>query len=437
MSRFPEDFIWGAATAAYQIEGAAREDGRGESIWDRFSHTEGNVYNNDNGDVACDHYHRWEQDIQLMADLGLGAYRFSISWSRVIPDGDGEINHSGLDFYDRLVDGLLERGIEPHATLYHWDLPQRLEDGGGWPVRATADAFARYAQVVADRLSDRLASMATLNEPWVAANHGYEIGTHAPGRANLGEALAASHHLLLAHGQAVRAIRDAAPGLATGIVLNFEPKHPASDDELDHSLADVEHARYNMWYLGPVAGRGYPQSGVEASGWDMAEVLDGDLDTISQPIDFLGVNYYSRGVVRHPHATAVPTTTVGPRRTGFNWEVYPEGLGEILRFVHSTEVTDTIYITENGAAFPDAGDDLDDQPRIDFLRDHLQVIHEAIEDGVPVKGYLVWSLLDNFEWAAGYSQRFGIVKVDFDTLERLPRRSARWYSEVARTGLLT
>ena len=436
--RFPEGFVFGAATAAYQIEGAVGEDGRGESIWDRFSHTPGKVYRGDTGDVACDHYHRWESDIELMQELNFGAYRFSIAWPRIIPTGTGAVNQAGLDFYSRLVDELLEVGIQPHATLYHWDLPQALEDQGGWPARATAEAFVEYAAVVTEALGDRLATLATFNEPFVVANHGYYTGEHAPGRSSSADYLATSHHLMVAHGMAVQRIREIAPDLLTGIVLNFTPMHAASDDPLDLELTAAENAMNNRWYLEPIAGRGYPAEGIDYMDWTMDEVLDGDLDLIAQPIDFLGVNYYTRGIQRHPHAEAVPTTTITSRRTGFDWEIYPDALRETLEYVHGMGVVDRIYITENGAAFPDDPDDVTvDHGRLGYLRDHLTVVHSAVENGIPVKGYLAWSLLDNFEWALGYSQRFGIVRVDFDTLERTPRQSARWYGEVARTGVIS
>lgn len=430
---FPSGFRWGAATAAYQIEGAVHADGRGESIWDRFAHTPGRVLNGDTGDVACDHYHRFADDVALMADLGLGAYRFSVAWPRVLPAGTGPVNRAGLDFYDRLVDTLLAAGIEPHATLYHWDLPQALEDRGGWPARSTAEAFADYAGVVAEALGDRLASLATINEPWVVAVMGYETGVFAPGVTSVEAGRDAAHHLLVAHGLAVERIRSAAPDLAVGIVLNFEPHLPASDDLLDVTAAAAADARYNRWFIEPLAGLGYPAEGLDGLAWSQRAVRDGDAAVITAPIDFLGVNYYTRTIVRHPDATATPTLRRGERVTGFDWEVAPEALGDVLRFVHGYRIADRIMVTENGAAYPEP---IHDAARIAYLADHLAAVRAAIADGVPVAGYFVWSLLDNFEWASGYSQRFGIVGVDFDTLERQPRDSARWYADVARTGRL-
>ncbi|MFH1105436.1 MAG: GH1 family beta-glucosidase [Actinomycetota bacterium] len=433
---FPRGFLWGAATAAYQVEGCPDADGRSESIWDRFSRSHGNVAGGHTGDVACDHYHRWREDIRLMAELGLGAYRFSVSWPRVIPDGRGRINGPGLDFYDRLVDGLLENEIEPFVTLYHWDLPQVLEDGGGWPDRSTAEAFAEYAAAVAARLGDRVRHWSTINEPRVVAHLGYGTGEHAPGRASRSAELAAGHHLLLAHGLAVQAIRVAAPEARVGIVLNFEPIHPASNHPLDLETAVVHHTLSNRWFLDPVVGRGYPANGTGALGWRQGEVQEGDLGVIEAPIDFLGVNYYSRRVVQSPFLAAFDPRDLSPERaTDMGWEVYPAGLAEVLEWLWHEYRLPELYVTENGAAYTD--DPLDptrDPERVRFLRDHLEMAHRALERGVPLRGYFVWSLLDNFEWALGYQQRFGIVHVDYDTLARTPRDSARYWAEVARSG---
>jgi beta-glucosidase len=428
--RFPEDFVWGAATSAYQIEGAVREDGRGESIWDRFSHTPGRVRNGDTGDVACDHYHRYARDIDLMAGLGLSAYRFSVSWPRVMPTGRGPVNPPGLDHYDRLVDGLLARGIAPYPTLYHWDLPQALEDDGGWPARSTAEAFAEYAAAVAGRLGDRVGSFATINEPHVVSDHGYRTGSHAPGRVEPAAALAAAHHLQVAHGLGVRAIRSHAPAAAVGIVLNFEPKHAATDDDLDRDAAAIAHDQFNRWYLDPIVGRGYPEDGSRAWGWDRREVLDGDMDLIATPIDFLGVNYYSRDVVRSP---LLPPVEPEPgERTAMGWEVYPEGLTEVLGFAASRTGDLPLYVTENGAAFAlDPADPTRDPGRVAFLRRHLVAALAALDAGIPLRGYFAWSLLDNFEWALGYEPRFGIVHVDFETQERRIRDSGRFLADVA------
>ncbi len=433
---FPPDFVWGAATAAYQIEGAADADGRGYSIWDEFARTPGRVANGDNGDVACDHYSRYPADVALMAELGLDAYRFSVSWPRVLPNGTGQVNEAGLDFYDRLVDELLEHGIQPHLTLYHWDLPQALEDAGGWPLRSTALAFAEYAGVVAARLGDRVRAIATLNEPHVVSDLGYRSGAHAPGRVEPDAAVAAAHHLLVAHGLALQAIRAEAPGVATGIVLNFEPQHPATSHPLDQEAAIIAHDQYNRWYLDPLTGRDYPDDGARAWNWARKEVEPGDMELIAAPIDFLGVNYYTRTIVRSPLLPPVDTPPE-PEQTAMGWEVYPKGLTEVLGFVASRTGELPLYVTENGSAYDiDEVDPTRDPERVSFLRRHLEAALVAIERGVPLRGYFVWSLLDNFEWAHGYSHRFGIVHVDYDTMERRVRDSGRFLAEVARTGNL-
>jgi beta-glucosidase len=434
--RFPTGFVLGAATAAYQVEGATDADGRGESIWDRFSHTPGRVRGGETGDVACDHYHRYREDVALMAELGLDAYRFSVAWPRVVPGGTGDVNEAGLDFYDRLVDELLARGIAPYATLYHWDLPQALEDAGGWPVRATAEAFARYAEVVAGRLGDRVGHFATFNEPFIVSDHGYRVGSHAPGRTEADAALAAAHHVLVAHGLGVRAIRAAAPRASAGIVVNLEPKHAGTTHPLDVEAAIVEHDQLNRWFLDPVTGRGYPEDGARAWGWRREQILPGDLELIAAPIDFLGVNYYSRSIVRSPRLPRLDVAGVDRERTAMGWEVYPEGLTEVLEFAASRTGDLPIYVTENGAAYPvDDVDPTRDPDRVRFLYRHLRAALDAIERGVPLRGYFVWSLLDNFEWAQGYAPRFGIVHVDYGTLERRVRDSGRFWAVVAREGL--
>ena len=433
--QFPDGFVWGAATAAFQIEGAAAADGRGESIWDRFCHTPGQVRNNDHGDIACDHYHRYKEDVALMAELGLDAYRFSIAWPRVIPGGVGPVNPAGLGFYDRLVDELLDQGIAPHVTLYHWDLPQALEDAGGWPVRSTAEAFADYAGIVADRLGDRVAHFATFNEPFVISHLGYRLGIHAPGRREPEAALASAHHLLVAHGLAMERVRSAAPSAAVGIVLNFDPQHPAAGHPLDLEAAHVAHDQANRWFLDPITGHGYPTEGAQAWGWRYTEVIDGDLDLIAAPIDFLGVNYYSRSVARSPLLPPREITSP-PERTGMGWEVYPQGLTDVLEFVASRTGELPLFISENGAAYPlDPRHPTTDPDRVSFLQRHLVAALTALDRGVPLAGYFVWSLLDNFEWAQGYAHRFGIIHVDFDTLERRVRDSGRLWAAVARSGV--
>jgi beta-glucosidase len=436
---FPKDFVWGAATSSYQIEGAWNEDGKGESIWDRFSHTLGKVENGDTGDVACDHYHLWEQDIQLMSELGLQAYRFSISWPRILPEGRGKVNQAGLDFYNNLVDGLLEAGIEPFITLYHWDLPQALEDEGGWLVRSIVDAFVEYTDVFTRSLGDRVKHWITLNEPWVSAFVGYLEGRHAPGRKDLDAALAASHHLLLAHGRSVPVIRQNSPDAEVGIVLNLSPVEPASPSRADLNQTVWDDGFLNRWFLDPLSGRGYPQDMVDGHQSDLPFLQLGDYDEITAPVDFLGLNYYTRGIARAKHISEkenLPREVFrGDEITEMDWEVYPDGLYDILARVHFEyrHPFPQIYITENGSAFPDTvspNGDVVDPRRLNYLRVHLAATHRAIQIGVPVKGYFTWSLMDNFEWGHGYRPRFGIVHVDFETLKRTPKHSALFYRDV-------
>jgi beta-glucosidase len=423
----------GAATSAYQVEGAADEDGRGESIWDRFSHSPGRIRGGDTGDVAADHYHRYRDDVAMMGELGLDGYRFSVAWPRVVPDGGGAVNQAGLDFYDRLVDELSARGVAAFVTLYHWDLPQALEDAGGWPARETAEAFARFARVVAARLGDRVAAFITINEPWCVATLGYRVGVHAPGRSDPNAALAAAHHVLVAHGLGVEAIRDAAPGVPVGITLNFEPKHPATSHPLDVEAALVEHDHFNRWFLDPIVGLPYPEDGARAWGWNREQIRSGDADVIASTIDLLGVNYYTRQIVRSPLLPPVGDRR-SAERTSLDWEVYPEGLGEVLDFVRSRTGDLPLYVTENGAAFDDHLDPADDPERVRYLRRHLDAALSALGRGVPLRGYFVWSLLDNFEWAEGCAPRFGIVHVDYATQERRIRSSGRLWSATAATG---
>ncbi|MEM9133576.1 MAG: GH1 family beta-glucosidase [Actinomycetota bacterium] len=418
-------FIWGSATSSYQIEGASTLDGRGESIWDRFAATPGKIADGSDGSVACDHYHRYAEDIALMNWLGLDAYRFSIAWPRIVPDGDGAVNAAGLDFYDRLVDAVLEAGITPYPTLYHWDLPQALEDKGGWVSRATAEAFVRYTEAVVDRLGDRVRTWMTLNEPFVSADHGYRHGEHAPGRTSLPDALAAAHHLLLAHGMAVPVIRERVADAEVGIVLNFTPLTP---EPSPGSGADVVDAWENRWYVEPVAGMGYPTVGVEGLQWAQDEVNDGDLEIIAAPIDVLGVNYYTC-------QRALEDGTIEdaqPPMTDFGWEIAPDQFRSLLERLHDRYGFARYLVTENGAAMPDKADaagDIDDQDRIDYLDGHLAAMEAAKQAGVPVGGYFAWSLLDNFEWAAGYGKTFGLISVDFDSQQRHPKASAHWLRE--------
>lgn len=430
--RFAEDFVWGVATAAYQIEGAVTEDGRGESIWDRFSATPGKVHLGHTGEVACDHYHRWPEDVRLLQWLGVDAYRFSIAWPRVMPAGGGPVNQAGLDFYDRLTDALLDAGITPFPTLYHWDLPQSLEDEGGWLDRNTAHAFAEYTSAVVDRLGDRIDSWMTLNEPWVSSMLGYATGEHAPGRIGGRNGAAASHHLLLAHGLSVEVLRSA--GARVGIVLNQEHKIPASSHPLDVAEADLADQRMNLWFLDPLCGLGYPEGAVVDRGWDMAEVHPGDLDLIAAPLDQIGLNYYTSEIIADE--TVSPTERADPvpaphEFTDMAWPVDPGGIVPLLTRLRDRGF-DQIYITENGAAYPDHADAqgaVDDQDRISFLRRHFDAVAGAIDQGVGVRGYFVWSLMDNFEWAHGYDKRFGLVRVDYESLERTPKASAHWFRE--------
>ena len=434
--QFPKEFIWGAATASYQIEGAWNEDGKGESIWDRFSHTPGNVRDGDMGDVACDHYHRWREDIALMKEMGLKAYRFSIAWPRIIPNGIGQVNQAGIDFYSHLVDALLEANIEPFVTLYHWDLPQALEDEGGWHTRKSVNAFVEYSDVVSRILGDRVKKWITLNEPWVSAFVGYEEGRHAPGVKDPQAALAASHHLLLAHGRAVSVILRNSPDAQVGITLNLLQVMAASNSTADRAAAYFDDGRINRWFLDPISGRGYPLDMVRDYRTEMGFVQAGDLEQIATPIDFLGVNYYMRGISRSKNIPEVennPQTTF--RRdeiTEMGWEVYPEGIYTLLGRLYFDYEFPVIYITENGAAFKDQvlNGQVDDPQRLSYIKRHLQQVFRAIEAGVPVKGYFAWSLMDNFEWAHGFSKRFGLIFVDYKTQQRIPKSSARWYEQV-------
>ena len=437
ITAFPPDFVWGAATAAYQIEGAWDENGKGESIWDRFCHTPGKIENGDTGDVACDHYHRWREDVALMQEIGLRAYRFSIAWPRLLPEGRGRVNQPGLDFYDCLVDALLEAGIEPFVTLYHWDLPQALQDEGGWPARTTAEAFVEYADLASRTLGDRVRHWMTLNEPFVSAFIGYLEGRHAPGHTDLDEALAAAHHLLLAHGWAVPVIRRNSPGAQVGIALNLIPFTPASPSAADRAAAWQQDGMVNRWFLDPLAARGYPADIVQHYGRPMDFVQPGDLEAIAVPLDFLGVNYYTRGVVRSsavPEAENTPQTVFpNPERTEMGWEVYPEGLYRVLGRLHFGYAFPALYITENGAAYADQiGPDgqVNDAPRIAYLKAHFAQAARAIAAEVPLRGYFVWSLMDNFEWAHGYSKRFGLIYVDYPTQRRILKASAHWYRKV-------
>jgi beta-glucosidase len=431
---FPSDFVWGAATAAFQIEGAADTDGRGESIWDRFCRTPGKVANGDTGDRACDHYHRWPEDLDLMASLGVGAYRFSVAWPRIQPDGRGAANRKGIDFYRRLVEGMLERGITPLATLYHWDLPQRLQDDGGWASREIVDRYVDYARLVFDGLSDLVDCWITHNEPWVTSFLGYGYGVKAPGVADWSQALAAAHHALLSHGRAVNAFRADGGRGEIGITL-----------DLTHVTGEAEAARRldghrNRWFLDPVLRGGYPADLVELYEERVGPlefVLPRDLEEIAAPIDFLGVNFYQPAVVR-PSSTDGPLALEqvpwdGPR-TAMGWTVEPSSLTELLLRLKRDYGEVPLVITENGASYDDPELDgqavIEDPQRVAFLRGHVEAVERAVEAGVDVRGYYVWSLLDNFEWEHGYDRRFGIVAVNFENLKRTPKRSALWYRDL-------
>ncbi|HEX6135892.1 MAG TPA: GH1 family beta-glucosidase [Longimicrobiales bacterium] len=444
MSRqFPEDFLWGVATSAYQIEGAALEDGAGPSIWDRFAHTAGNTPHGENGDIACDHYHRYRDDAALMARLGIQSYRFSIAWSRVLPAGRGAANPRGLDFYSRVVDALLERGIRPNVTLYHWDLPAALDDIGGWTNPDVANWFADYASLMYRTLGDRVDMWATLNEPWVIVDAGYVHGVMAPGVRDLHRAAHAAHNLLRAHGAAVQAFRAERHG-QIGIVINLEPKDAATDSAADVAATARADAYMNRFYLDALRLGNYPAELVDIFGAAWPEHAPEDMALIGQPIDFLGINFYKRGVTRHDpdawpvHASIVPQpqhamTTLGP-----DWEVYPPALTRTLLWVRERYGDIPLYVTENGAAFYDPPQPIDgavsDPLRVHYIREHITAAHAAIEQGVDLRGYYVWSLLDNFEWAAGYAPRFGIVHVDYSTLARTPKASALFYAEVIRAN---
>ena len=438
---FPDGFLWGAATSAYQIEGSPLAEGAGPSIWHRFSHTPGLVKDGDNGDVACDHYRLWKSDVALMRELGLTAYRFSVSWSRVLPEGTGRVNPAGLDFYSRLVDALLEAGIRPFATLYHWDLPAALDDRGGWLNRDSAAWFAGYADILFRALDDRVEAWATLNEPWVVSDGGYLCGALAPGHRNLFEAPLVSHNLLRSHAAAVEAYRAASSRRAIGIVVNLEPKYPASQRPEDLAATARADAYMNRQYLDPIFLGRYPDELPQIFGEAWPHFPSRDFDAIAAPIDFLGINYYTRGVMREDAREPIlHASRVRQRRnvhTETKWEVYPAGLSDVLARVTQRYGGVPLYVTENGAAFydPPGADAAGEDPmRVAYLRDHLKAARLALDLGANLRGYFAWSLLDNFEWAHGYSKRFGIVHVDYATQKRTPKASARFYSEVIRTS---
>jgi beta-glucosidase len=431
-------FIWGAGTAAFQVEGATTADGRGESIWDRFAATDGNVVDGDTGEPACEHYYRWREDLDLMRELELQSYRFSIAWPRIQPDGSGPANRKGLDFYRRLAEGLRERGIVPFATLYHWDLPQALQDEGGWAARDVVERFAEYARLVLDELDDVVEDWVTHNEPWVTSFLGYAAGVKAPGVRDWGAAVRASHHALLAHGVVVREFREAGRPGRIGITLNLTVADPAGESDEDRAAARRLDGYQNRWFLDPLFRGEYPADMVELYERQVGPfeaLLEGDLETIAQPIDFLGVNFY-----RPNRVAAAGDGVLGLREveragehTSMGWVIVPEALTELLLRIARDYGDVPLLITENGAAFDDlvdGGDVVDDERRVDYLRAHIGAVERAREQGVDLRGYYVWSLLDNFEWEWGYEKRFGIVYVDYPTQRRIPKRSALWYRDL-------
>ncbi|MFN3862638.1 MAG: GH1 family beta-glucosidase [Roseateles sp.] len=428
--QFPADFVWGVATSSFQIEGAAHEDGKGESIWDRFCRQPGAIADASNGDVACDHYHRLDEDLDLIASLGVNAYRFSIAWPRVQPLGHGEFNPRGLDFYERLVDGLQRRGIQAWATLNHWDLPQGLQDRGGWNDRDTVHRFVDYARHVQARLGDRITGLTTHNEPWVVATLGHEQGIFAPGIKSRRIAAQVSHHLLLSHGLALQALRADGAKSQLGIVLNLSPTVPATAMPADIAAARLADSGSRRWYADPLFKGAYPEDVLAELGDDAPVVQAGDMAAIAQPMDYLGVNYYTRSVVSasgedwNAKGRGLPVSDM-------DWEIYPQGLTDLLLLLkHDYAGLPPVYITENGGAFPDqtiVDGRVQDDDRIAYLHDHIAAVAAAMQQGVPMAGYMVWSLMDNFEWASGYLKRFGIVHVDYATLARTPKASAEWY----------
>ena len=432
LSQFPADFVWGVATSSFQIEGAAAEDGKGPSIWDEFCRVPGAIADHSTGDVACDHYHRLDADLDLIASLGVDAYRFSVSWPRLQPLGSGAWNAAGMAFYERLVEGLLARGVKPYLTLNHWDLPAALQAGGGWANRDTVHHFVDYACHVATHLGDRISAITTHNEPWVMATLGHETGEFAPGIKNRRVATQVAHHLLLSHGLALQALRAQGCKSRLGIVLNLSPVEPASDALDDLACARLNDGRLLRWYLDPLLKQGYPADVLEFLGDDAPRMQAGDLRDIATPMDFLGVNYYSRKVVGtaglwDPVAHGKPVTDMG-------WEVYPQGLTDLLLRLDRDYDLPPLYVTENGAAFRDEWVDgqVHDALRRDYIARHIAAIGAALRQGVRLQGYMVWSLLDNFEWASGYAKRFGIVHVDYATQQRTLKDSALWYREFLR-----
>jgi beta-glucosidase len=438
--RFPDGFLWGVSTSAYQVEGAVDADGRGPSIWDTFSHTPGKIDGGGTGDVACDHYHRWPEDLDLMAELGVNAYRFSIAWPRLYPTGEGELERRGLDHYDRLIDGLLERGIQPVVTLYHWDLPQALEDRGGWLSRDVVDRFVEYSATCFDAYGDRVKWWATMNEPWIIGLLGYRLGLHAPGKVDLRASVEAMHNVLLGHGRAVQELRARRSDARVGVAFCLAPHDPERDDDADREACWGSDGYVNRWFLDSVLRGFYPddmRERYESLVGPLDFVRTGDLETINAGSDFIGVNYYSRRVMRadpdqQPFGWKVVVPD-GAEVTEAGTEISPDAFTELLVRLHDDYPDLPILICENGAVY---GDRSHDARRVRFVHDHLAAVHDAIEQGAPVVGYCHWSFMDNFEWALGYAQRFGLVHVDYETLERTVKDSGRYYAEVARANAL-
>ncbi len=440
--QFNKDFKWGAATAAYQIEGAYNKDGRGLSIWDTFSHTKNNVLNNDTGDEACDHYNKYEEDIELMKAMGLETYRFSIAWPRIFPKGTGEINERGLEFYDNLIDSLVAAGIEPAITLYHWDLPQALQDQGGWENRLTVEAFVNYAEVVFNAFGDKVNTWITHNEPFVVAFHGNSSGDHAPGIKDHETALKVAHNLLVSHGLVVQKFREMSISGDIGLTLNLTTAYPLTTSKDDQEAAELYEAYYNGWFLDPIFKGKYPKKllKIYEEKYGHIDYLKEDMEIIKESIDFLGINYYSRGLVeKDESADFFGIKTIKPDTsdyTAMNWEIYPEGLYDLLVNISENYTKLPLYITENGAAFNDeiVNGEVNDRDRVNYLKGHFKAAYNAIKDGVNLERYYVWSLMDNFEWAFGYSKRFGIIYVDYTTKERTLKKSAHWYKKVIKNN---
>ncbi len=439
---FPPDFTWGVATASYQVEGAGNEDGRSPSIWDTFAATPGKILDGSSGAVACDQYHLYPHDIQLIKDLGATAYRFSIAWPRILPDADGRVNERGLDYYDRLIDNLLETGIEPYATLYHWDMPQSQHDRAGWDQRGVIDGYLNYVDVVTRAFSDRVNHWITLNEPWCSAFLGYAFGVHAPGIQDFNAALRASHHLLVAHGRAVPLIRaNGGAQTRVGLVLNLGWHDAATDSPEDRAAARISEGFGNRWFLDPVFKGRYPADMLALYGEENVPIQPGDLEAASAPLDFLGVNYYSRNVAAaggQPPFNLHPVQPEGSEYTAMGWEVYPEGLYRLLAQLKDEYQPKAIYITENGAAFDDQleNGEVHDSRRVAYLQAHFAAANRAMAEGVPLKGYFVWSLLDNFEWGYGYTKRFGIIYTDYASQQRTIKDSGKWYRQLIRQNVL-